>query len=708
MKKSLKKVCFLCTALLAISMNHNINLVNAETSDYSYTFTSKVFTALKETKDLGGHSWTVTGTSKSGNFSYDATNGQNFGSTSSKYFSPLHLESVSEFSNVASISIQTKAKTGTKLDVYVGGEAVTQFSLSATLSTYTYTLPSLPSGVVKFSYTMGSSKGAICIKSFTISMDNCSGGEVETPTYDEVVVGNSLNLTGSNLDGLTSKSSDVIATNEDVSYQVTKLDNTNGDIWFSKASDNSGLYNLNPYSKSIKRLLVQDSTYAGTYDVYGVSSMDDLTNSNNKASKSSVKMLNDGEFINVTQYSFDGLDVRHFNMVTTKSSTSNVKNIWIEFVDRYSISFDSNDGVSAVQSYTLLANESMKAPSVTREGYKFLGWESSDNSIAADESVSVSKDTVYVAKWEKELSNTKASIEFSYTKHYGEEASLAASIPTSSSTTTMNDTKNYGASFGLGDVVEVTSKQNNAYSHTAYYSSKIQLKYAKSAGTHGSGLKLTAANGYAISAVSLSVQNDSFDSIDVLDSNGDVVSSSESVVLSTPAASIELANKTTSTVYITGLTVTYVTVTYDNVRSMSIGAFADYTKIQMDDYVNFTACGFVVSKESGTKDLSQGMSLESFNALNSSEYKTVNVDSSYWNTNDGLSFSMKINNVPESVWNVEFTFVSYIVCDGQVYFANSKSCSVLSLAQQYLDKDVEDDSLINNEQEDALRALLNR
>ena len=64
---------------VGVANNREAKEVSAD-STYSYTFTSKQFTANDQTKDLGGVSWTADGSGASWN--YDATKGQQFGSGS--------------------------------------------------------------------------------------------------------------------------------------------------------------------------------------------------------------------------------------------------------------------------------------------------------------------------------------------------------------------------------------------------------------------------------------------------------------------------------------------------------------------------------------------------------------------------------------------------------------------------------------------------
>ena len=141
--------------------------------DYSYTFTSKIFTA-NGTIDLGGVDWTLAG---DGNYwGYDGTKGQQFGSKNDPYKS-LTLTSES-FDNVSKIVINTSGASSVSAS-FVTTIGDTQVGDSTTLPTtatdYTFT-PSTPlTGAVSFVYTQTSSK-AIYIKSISVTY---GGGSTE-------------------------------------------------------------------------------------------------------------------------------------------------------------------------------------------------------------------------------------------------------------------------------------------------------------------------------------------------------------------------------------------------------------------------------------------------------------------------------------------------------------------------------------------------
>lgn len=132
---------------------------------YSYTFSSKVFTA-NATNALNGVNWTASG--DGGYWGSDGTKGQQFGSSSKPYKS-LTLVS-DEFTNVKEIKINTSGASSinAKLVVLVDGVEVGSVSLTASATEYTFTLNEALTGEISFSYSQTSSK-AIYIKSINVS-----------------------------------------------------------------------------------------------------------------------------------------------------------------------------------------------------------------------------------------------------------------------------------------------------------------------------------------------------------------------------------------------------------------------------------------------------------------------------------------------------------------------------------------------------------
>ena len=156
---------------------------SVQAEEYSYTFTSKQFSA-NGTKTLNSVNWTLAG---GGNYwGYDGTKGQQFGSGNAPYKS-LTLSTSDIKGTITKIVINTSgaSSVNASFTVSVGG---TQYGNSTKLTTSAtnYTFEGSASGEIKFSYTQTSSK-AIYIKSIAVTYESAGSGEGggETPEPDQ-------------------------------------------------------------------------------------------------------------------------------------------------------------------------------------------------------------------------------------------------------------------------------------------------------------------------------------------------------------------------------------------------------------------------------------------------------------------------------------------------------------------------------------------
>ena len=157
---------------------------SVQAAEYSYTFTSKLFTA-NGTKTLNNVDWTLDGNGSY--WGYDGTKGQQFGSSNAPYKS-LTLSTSGIEGTISKIVINTSGASSIagSCTVTVGG---TQFGKKITLTktATNYTLEGNASGNIVLSYTQTSSK-AIYIKSITITYTPNSGGETPVETVATPII----------------------------------------------------------------------------------------------------------------------------------------------------------------------------------------------------------------------------------------------------------------------------------------------------------------------------------------------------------------------------------------------------------------------------------------------------------------------------------------------------------------------------------------
>lgn len=210
---NLLKTLFLLCALVVGSLN-------SWATEYSYTFTAKVWSASGE-QTLNDVAWTMTGTGGS-YFGYDGTKGQQFGS-GTKPYSALSLTTSDISGTITSVAVNTSGAnsiTGT-VAVSVDGTAFTcsdeeTASLTNTATSYTFT--GSASGDIVISWAQTSSK-AIYVKSITVTYT--SGGSDPDPIAVTGVELNqtSLTLTAGETETLTATVAPSNATNKSVTWE---------------------------------------------------------------------------------------------------------------------------------------------------------------------------------------------------------------------------------------------------------------------------------------------------------------------------------------------------------------------------------------------------------------------------------------------------------------------------------------------------------
>lgn len=198
----MKKVLTLAISLIAVlGLAFTLNAkVNAVSDKYDYTFTSKVFSTCPDSKDLGGISWSISGTSST-YYGHDKTKGQQFGSGGSP-MKELVLSSSSSFEGITEVKINTSGASNIKasFSVLIGDTIVGTESLTNSAIDYTFPVENL-TGVVSFSFTQTSSK-ALYIKSIGVTY---SLGDVESHNVVLMDGDNTIStlevVDGDNLDG---------------------------------------------------------------------------------------------------------------------------------------------------------------------------------------------------------------------------------------------------------------------------------------------------------------------------------------------------------------------------------------------------------------------------------------------------------------------------------------------------------------------------
>ena len=181
-------------------------VVSGYADEYSYTFTSKQFTANDESKNLGNVTWTLTGDGEY--WDYDGKKGIQLGS-SKKPYKTMTLSTNQIEGTITKIVINTSGASKVNASFVVTVDGVqygTPTNISVDPTDYTFTGSS--SGEVKFLYTQTSSK-ALYIKSITITYTTSTGDSnletLEVPVFTpaEGDFSNSVEISIAAADGAT-------------------------------------------------------------------------------------------------------------------------------------------------------------------------------------------------------------------------------------------------------------------------------------------------------------------------------------------------------------------------------------------------------------------------------------------------------------------------------------------------------------------------
>lgn len=612
--------------------------------------------------------------------------------------------------------------SSSSLDLFVSGKG----GESSSIITYTYSNLDVNNIVWEFS-----ENNIASFDSLTNTVTAVNEGATElSAKYNEVIlatinitvkdyckeidVSDYINLnttTVSNLPSLSTVAGQTFIV-DNVNYGANYVYKYNSNISFAK-NTTANLFNFNKYKSSITQIVVQSDNFEGLSILESTNGIDF---SNVEAQESSI--YNGSTNINVNIYDFNA-NSYYFKIEYTGEKYINISNIWIEFVERYTVSFDVNGGSDiSISSFNVRSGETIITPTTSRVDAEFMGWKNNEETIQGEINLIVNKNINYVASWKEtdpySLVSTKANLEFGYTYDY--EESLEPKEFKINSSFSAYDETDYASNFGVSDKLEVKFKKYNCTTgYTAVKASEYIRLYRDSNKEDNGGALVISGKNVNITKIEFVVDvqgtiaegahyltvTDNTGGINYIDSDNDT-----SISFGKDVNSFEIQN--TSNVErqdIEALKVYYSDKAYKTFNKMNIGLFADISNETLND-AEVSSAGFVVTR-GAIDSLVNGMTTTEFNTALGSTMKNIPVGDSYiTKTESGISFSAKITNVPERHWDTEFTYVAYVVVGDNVYFINSKTCSVKSLAQEYITKATNEEISLSASQLSALQALV--
>lgn len=153
---------------VGISNGKKANELNAATSTYSYTFTSKQFTANNQSKTLNGVSWTADGSGAY--WGYDATKGQQFGSGSA-VTRDLTLTTSGISGTISTVVVQasTANSSTANINCTIAGDDFGAQAQALTNTNSSYTFSGSASGEIVINLKQPSTSKALYVKAISVT-----------------------------------------------------------------------------------------------------------------------------------------------------------------------------------------------------------------------------------------------------------------------------------------------------------------------------------------------------------------------------------------------------------------------------------------------------------------------------------------------------------------------------------------------------------
>ena len=443
--------------------------------------------------------------------------------------------------------------------------------------------------------------------------------------------------------------------NENVNYQNNNFYIYSNKYLSPKTGVDANIYNLNKYSKSISQILIE-STTSGLV-VYESKDGQEY----NEVAGISTKVYDNSTNIAVTLYSFSG-NTNYMKIACPSSITSyiNISNIWIEFVDRYTVTFDVNGGDSLEESsYNVRQGESVTVSTPNRNGYVFKGWKNGDTTLTSN-SLVVNETATYVAQWQVDFSTveTKAQLDFSYS--YSEELGESTIKAAYAGGQTANMTEGNQASIvgldeNLWEVVANKGSNNNMPGLNT--SGDIRLYY----GSEGSNSITFTYKGGSIYSINLEFTGSNYSNCKVLVNDLTVVAVDNEFEINSNSFTITNGNSENIQVRIKSINITCETIvtTYSSFGNVNLRYSAT---IPTDLFENVESFGFNIAV--GTSDMDYPVAKTTVEG-------------------DNTSFALVLTDVKD--YNSVITVTGYVVVDGERINLGSKTYSVLYMIKYYLE-----------------------
>lgn len=491
---------------------------------------------------------------------------------------------------------------------------------------------------------------------------------------------------------------------------------------FQLKSELGFISNLNPYSKNIKKIILNKNTSTNANASWSLYAQDGLTALDEQKK---ITPTNEG---NTYTYDFSSVESKNFTLKNTGSNVLYIDSIVIEFTEKYEIMFDEDNGNE--YSKSIYAGDSIVLETPVKNGYVFKHWVDVNNGIhTAGETFTPTGDDLLVAIYEVgdilKSVNTESKLNFSYTKHVSDSQETIASSTFDSTNESYIGTgyavegENAASKLGFVDNegLEINCKQNSASNNLRFYGSHLKF-YAKNI------IEIKASNIKEIKIDFIAGDKCAPNLITIEDLSGNsktavTGTTNLSLTLENPVNGLILTNTDSAQQQIKSISITYSTsrTSYYGFNNMIMGFGATIPTEITNALGTITSAGVLVQKVQNETDefsaaIKSGMDETTFNALDAdgTDIMLVSVNSDLIKTVDGgirvdgyISYPDTTEGSINQSWNTLVKAAVYVVANGKVYVSTSQTFSVKTKLEAYL---TNSEITLTNEQRNVITALL--
>lgn len=469
------------------------------------------------------------------------------------------------------------------------------------------------------------------------------------------------------------------------------------------------LSNLNPYSKNIRKIVLNVNSKTNTSAVWGVYAQDALSTLDETAKITPVVSEN------TYTYDFTSVESKNFTLQNSGTNVLYLDSISIEFTEKFEIMIDEDNG-NGEYSLFVYSGDSITLTEPSKAGYVFSHWEdSSQNRYSAGDIYTPTSDEILVAYYEVgnllESVDTQSKLNFSYTKTTGDLSTVSESVTSFPTNGSLTENTNLAEFLGFSNALDIRWTKKNT--NTSNVTSNVIRLYANDslviAGENICGIDLKFSGASYGKNVKIT---DTATSAELYSSGTAGVTEMSQTFEKTNSITLAVTSQariTAMTIYFEGESVSY---TDFGDMVMHFGATIENATVSQLG-TELQSAGVLIQKSASLSGVESGMALSALEALDTEGSTSLLIPVSEANIGKDtdtirvegfLKYTKEEGNPNYTAWSEEITAAVYIVVDGNVYFTASQTYSVKSKLQAYLSD--ENIGSLTEEQIAVIKALL--